>query len=127
PKRRSRVRSAAHSSGGFRRRACRSNCSDIVAGCRSGGGRGLRVASPRCSRCSLDDMAGPSYSRLRPPAHARPRRPCRAPAHKETIMQRFATYQDLKAALEALNPEDVLAAVELTPALAQDILAHDPV
>lgn len=42
-------------------------------------------------------------------------------------MARFATYQDLKAALEALSPEEVLTAVELTPALAEDILTHDPV
>ena len=39
----------------------------------------------------------------------------------------FSSYLDLKAALTALGPEEILSAVELTPALAEDILNHDPV
>ena len=42
-------------------------------------------------------------------------------------MQTFTSYLALKAALTALGPEETLPAVELTPALAEDILAHDPV
>jgi hypothetical protein len=39
----------------------------------------------------------------------------------------FDSFDDLKTALTALGPEDLLTAVLLTPALAADILAHDPV
>lgn len=39
----------------------------------------------------------------------------------------FASFDDLKTALEALGPEENIAAVQLTPELAADILAHDPV
>jgi hypothetical protein len=43
------------------------------------------------------------------------------------MAQSFADYSALKSALDALGPEDILQAVELTPALAEDILNHDPV
>ena len=39
----------------------------------------------------------------------------------------FSSFDDLKVALIALGPEDLLPAVALTPELAADILAHDPV
>jgi len=39
----------------------------------------------------------------------------------------FASFDDLKTALTALGPEDQLPAVTLSPELATDILAHDPV
>jgi len=39
----------------------------------------------------------------------------------------FSSFEELKAALVALGPEENLAAVRLTPELAADILAHDPV
>lgn len=39
----------------------------------------------------------------------------------------FRSFDELKAALAALGPEDILPAVSLTPELAADILAHDPV
>lgn len=39
----------------------------------------------------------------------------------------FASFEELKTALAGLGPEDILAAVTLTPALATDILSHDPV
>jgi hypothetical protein len=42
------------------------------------------------------------------------------------MAQTFATYDDLKTALMA-HPDQILPAVELTPALADDILAHDPI
>jgi hypothetical protein len=42
-------------------------------------------------------------------------------------MKTFASYLELKAALQALGSDEILAAVHLTPALAEDILAHDPV
>lgn len=39
----------------------------------------------------------------------------------------FTSFEELKTALETLGPEDTLTAVSLTPELAADILAHDPV
>jgi hypothetical protein len=39
----------------------------------------------------------------------------------------FASFDELKTALAALGPEENIAAVQLTPELATDILAHDPV
>jgi hypothetical protein len=39
----------------------------------------------------------------------------------------FTSFTELKTALEALGPEEHIVAVQLTPALAADILAHDPV
>lgn len=39
----------------------------------------------------------------------------------------FTSFDDLKATLATLGPEDMLPAVALTPELAADILAHDPV
>jgi len=39
----------------------------------------------------------------------------------------FTSFDDLKTALEALGPEENIAALNLTPELAADILAHDPV
>jgi hypothetical protein len=42
-------------------------------------------------------------------------------------VNRYGSFEELKRALLALAPDDVLASVELTPALAEDILAHDPV
>lgn len=39
----------------------------------------------------------------------------------------FGSFDELKAALMALGPEDQLSAIALTPELATEILAHDPV
>ena len=39
----------------------------------------------------------------------------------------FSSFEDLKTALSALGPEDLLPAVSLTKILADDILGHDPV
>lgn len=39
----------------------------------------------------------------------------------------FTSFDELKTALATLGPEDTLPAVQLTPELAADILAHDPV
>jgi hypothetical protein len=39
----------------------------------------------------------------------------------------FTSFDDLKTALEALGPEEQIPALLLTPELAADILAHDPV
>jgi hypothetical protein len=39
----------------------------------------------------------------------------------------FDSFDALKSALQTLGPDDLLAGVELTPALAEIILAHDPV
>lgn len=43
------------------------------------------------------------------------------------MAQTFSSFDDLKKALQTLGSEDMLAAVLLTPELAADILAHDPV
>lgn len=39
----------------------------------------------------------------------------------------FTSFEELKTALEALGTEEIIGALALTPALAGDILAHDPV
>lgn len=39
----------------------------------------------------------------------------------------FSSFEELETALKALGPEDILTAVSLTPELASEILAHDPV
>jgi len=43
------------------------------------------------------------------------------------MAQTFATFDELKKALTVLGPEEMLSAITLSPALAADILAHDPV
>jgi len=43
------------------------------------------------------------------------------------MAQTFANFAELKQALSVLGPEEMLSAITLTPALAADILAHDPV
>jgi hypothetical protein len=43
------------------------------------------------------------------------------------MAKEFHTYEDLVKALNALTPDDILPSVSLTPALAEAILAHDPV
>ena len=43
------------------------------------------------------------------------------------MAKQFTNYPDLVAALKALTADEILPSVELTPALAEAILAHDPV
>ena len=43
------------------------------------------------------------------------------------MARNFGSFEELKQALVTLGPEDNIAAVRLTPELAAEILAHDPV